>query len=39
MLASHEFEDEEEIVGLLGDALTQFIKDNPAFIRHALKVL
>lgn len=39
MLAGHEFEDEEEVVRLLGDALTQFIKDNPVFIRHALKVL
>lgn len=39
ILASYEFPDEEVIVVILGEALTLFIRDNPAFIRHALKVL
>lgn len=30
---------EEDIIVTLGEALTEFIKDNPSFIRHALEVL
>lgn len=39
MLAGHSFEDEEAIIVILGEALTQFLADNPYFIREALKVL
>ncbi len=30
---------EEDVVVTLGEGLTSFIQDNPAFIRHALAVL
>jgi hypothetical protein len=39
MLAGYGYEHEEDIVVTLGEALTEFIKANPSFIRHALKVL
>ncbi len=39
MLAGYGYGDEEEIVVTLGEALTEFIRANPSFIRHALKVL
>lgn len=39
MLCGHSIENEETIVTLLSEDLTQFIRDNPAFIRHALKTL
>lgn len=39
MLCGYEYEKEEDIVVTLGEALTEFIRANPAFIRHALKVL
>jgi hypothetical protein len=39
MLTGHNFKDEETILTLLSEDLTQFIRDNPAFIRHALKTL
>jgi hypothetical protein len=32
-------EKEEEVATALGEALTAFLWDNPAFIRHALQVL
>lgn len=39
MLASHGITQEEKVCSLLGEYLTQFIRDNPGFIRHALKTL
>lgn len=39
MLDGHEFKDEEAIVTILGEGLTELIKANPGFIRHALKTL
>lgn len=39
MLDSHEITQEEKVCSLLGEYLVQFIRDNPAFIRHALKTL
>jgi len=39
MLTGYGYEQEEDIVVTLGEALTEFIKANPSFIRHALKVL
>jgi hypothetical protein len=39
MLDSHGITQEEKVCGLLGEYLVQFIRDNPGFIRHALKTL
>jgi hypothetical protein len=39
MVAGHDFKDEEAILVILGEALTQFLADNPRFIAEALKVL
>ena len=39
LLDGHDFEDEEAIAVILGEGLTEFIKANPGFIRHALKTL
>jgi hypothetical protein len=39
MIAGHDFKDEETILVILGEALTQFLADNPYFITEALKVL
>lgn len=33
------FKDEEAIISILGEGLTEFIKANPGFIRHALTIL
>ena len=39
MLAGYDVSGEEIVAVTLGECLTAFIKDNPSFIRHALKVL
>ena len=39
MLCGYGYEKEEDIVVTLGEALTEFLRANPSFIRHALKVL
>ncbi len=39
MLTGHDFSKEEEIVVILGEAVTQFLADNPRFIREAVKIL
>lgn len=39
MLAGHEFKAEETVIVVLGEALTQFLADNPRFIREALTIL
>lgn len=41
MISGYDIDDavEEIIVMTLGEALTEFIKANPSFIRHALKTL
>ena len=39
MLAGHDFKNEEEIVLILGEALTSFISDNPYFLTEAIAVL
>lgn len=39
MLSGHEFEDEEHIVCILGESITQFLADNPAFVTEALRIL
>jgi hypothetical protein len=39
MLVGAEFKDEEAVVLILGQALTEFIKSNPVFIQYALQTL
>lgn len=39
MLSGHNIVQEEQVCEALGEYLTEFIKDNPAFIRHCLKTL
>lgn len=39
MLAGYDVDGEETLVVTLGEALTSFIKDNPAFITHAVETL
>lgn len=39
MLSGCNLDREEEIVSILGEALTSFLWDNPAFIKHALATL
>lgn len=39
MFSRHDFKDEEVICVILGEALTQFLADNPHFITEALKIL
>lgn len=39
MLTGHDFPNEEEIIVILGEAVTQFLADNPYFITEAVKVL
>jgi hypothetical protein len=39
MLAGHDFQDEEPIIVILGEALTQFLANNPHFITEAMSVL
>jgi len=39
MLSGYDVDEEETLVVTLGEGLTAFIRDNPKFIRHALKVL
>lgn len=39
MLAGYDTTGEENVAVTLGECFTAFIKDNPGFIRHALKVL
>ena len=39
ILAEHNLKNDEEVTTALGEALTAFLWDNPAFIRHALEKL
>lgn len=39
MLSQHEIVQEEKVCTLLGEYFTEFIRDNPDFIRHCLKTL
>ena len=39
MLTGHKIVQEEQVCEALGEYLTEFIRDNPDFIRHCLKTL
>lgn len=39
MLSGHTFRDEERILVILGQSLTQFISDNPTFMTDAVEYL
>lgn len=39
MLVGHEFPNDEDIVVILGEAITQFLADNPTFITEVVKEL
>lgn len=39
MLSGHSIVQEEQVCEVLGEHLTEFIRDNPDFIRHCLKTL
>ncbi len=39
ILAGYEVENEEALVTILGEGITGLIRDNPGFIKHALKTL
>lgn len=39
MLVGHDIVQEEQVCQVLGEYLTEFIRDNPDFIRHCLKTL
>lgn len=39
MLVGHDFPNEEEILVILGETITQFLADNPYFIAEAMRVL